>query len=438
MADIGNLLLPELDRPSPQDVVRAYLLILGRRPESQATIDAQCALPDLVALGEQLLCSDEFRARFAHELLSAPLPVAAAARPATIVPLLRLMCGAGGDAEGLLGEGWSVGELDGRWTVGAESVLRLPVAAAHEEYLLRLELKPYHTPKMLRVEAGGVTVLHERVRHQTVLVIRIAGELVSADGMLRLRLRHAAPERPCDHSSSRDDRALAVKLVAVSLEGLDRGGPPVDPGALAAGFESLGEDCAFGFYETAIGRTSVSLLRYNSVALAQLVQLLENRLEGFPDAGRACLAAGSGDEYIFREGSIGLVGHTGFSRRGELAADEGLLLRRQLKRMLFLKRMFNQRVDGDGTIFVYRAFGPEPLGAVLPVWQALRRRGRNALLWVCDADELRPCGSVERLEDGLLRGYVDPTLAGIDLGSPRMLAWAVICRRAWRLWEAVR
>ena len=442
MADIGSVLLPQLDQPTPQDVIRAYMLILGRRPESQAAIDALCALPDVMTLGERLLRSAEFRARFRHELLTSPeAPPAVQEAPrasAATVPLQGLALGAGGGAEAALGEGWSVGEPDGRWTIGGQSVLSLPAGLAYEEYLLRLELKPYHTPKLLQVEAAGVTVLRELVRRETVLVIRIAGELVSADRTLRLRLRHAAPERPCDHSSSRDDRALALKVRTVTLEGLDRGAPPADPRSLAPAFESLGEDCAFGFYETAIGHEPVSLFRYNSVPLARLVQLLEDRLGGFPRPDSAALVLGDGDEYVFHERSIGLVGHTSFSCRGALPTDEALLLARQLKRMRFLKRMFNQRVDGDGTIFVYRAFGPEPLGAMLPLWQALRRRGRNALLWVCDADELRPCGSVERLEDGLLRGYVDPALVGTEPGSPRMRAWAMICRRAWRFWEPAR
>ncbi len=443
MADLAGV--PRLSDPArltssvearlrPEDVVSAYLLILGRRPESQATIDAQCALPDLATLGERLLRSAEFRARFRHELLSLPevAPSVPPASPATVVPLRRLALGAGGEAAALLGEGWSVGEQDGRWTIGAESLLSLPDVPAHEEYLLRLELKPYHTPKMLQLEVAGITVLRERVRRETVLAVRIAGELISADRTLRLR--HAAPERPCDHSSSRDGRALAVKVRSVSLEGLDGGAPPAEARALAPGFESLGDDCAFGFYESVIGHQPVSLFRYNSVPLPQLVELLENRLDGFPRPDSAALVVGKGNEYVFHERSIGLIGHTSFSCRGALPTDEGLLLARQLKRMLFLKRMFNQRVDGDGTIFVYRPFVEEPLGAMMPVWRALRRRGRNALLWVCDADEQRPCGSVERLEDGLLRGAIDPALEGTELGSPRMLAWAVLCRRAYRLW----
>lgn len=436
--DPQRLTSNELARLRPEDVVSAYLLILGRRPESEATIALQCALPSLHTLGERLIRSSEFRNRYLHELL--PQPTDAPGGPAGgtssgVIELCTVDLSATGGAEPVLGPGWGRGEAEGRWTSGGASELRLPAGPAHEEYLLRLELRPYRRPRLLEVQAAGVTVLRELVRAETVIMLRVPGELVAADRTLTLRLVNHQPERPCDVSPpSKDDRALAFWLRRVRLEAVDRSEPPLLATAIAPAFESLGERCDFGSFETAINNEPLSLFRYNSVPLAALITAIENRLEGFPRPGAVSLRLARDCGFVVEEASIGLVGHVGIKRQTDIAVDEAALLRAQTARLGFLKRLLNQRLDGDGTIFVYRAFVDEPLGAVLPVWRALRRRGRNALLWVSDADETRPCGTVERLEDGLLRGTIDPALEGSEPGSPRMLAWAILCRRAWRLW----
>ena len=73
MADTGHVFLPpDIARPTPQDVVRAYLLIFGRLPESESTIALHCQSPDLATLGERLVRSAEFRVRYGHELAPAP------------------------------------------------------------------------------------------------------------------------------------------------------------------------------------------------------------------------------------------------------------------------------------------------------------------------------------------------------------------------------
>lgn len=435
MADIGSVLLPDLDRPTPLDVIHAYMLILGRRPESQAIIDAQCALPDLMALGERLLRSSEFRARYGHELLTErPAPPPRVGKPGALVVLQRVELGTGGGGEACLGEGWGRAERGGRWTCGGRSVIRFAAVPVHEDYLLRLVVKPYRRPRLLVVAAAGVTVLRELVRKETTLLLRVAGELVAPDRTLTLHLPHDEPERPCDYSPSSDDRALAWWVQSASLLALGQSEPAPPAAALAPGFESLGESCDFGSFETAVGSEPPSLFRYNSVDLGALIRVIEDRLEGFPQASAVSLRLARDNGFVVEDASIGLTGHVGIKRHVDIALDEAALLQRQVARLRFLKRLFNQRVDGDGTIFVYRSFSPQPVGAVLPLWQALRQRGRNALLWVCDADDTRPAGTVELVENGLLRGYMDPALAGLDLRSPRMLAWTILCRRAFRLW----
>ncbi len=436
MADVGNVQLPQdVIRPTPQDVIRAYMLILGRPPESEDTIALQCKLPDIAALGDRLIRSAEFRLRHGHELAQAQpeLPVPRPA-PGSLVGVAALDFAAGGNAGGVLGEGWSKAEPDGRWAVDGGSTLRITDVPAHEEYLLRLWLKPFAAPRALAIEAGGITILDQLVTADTVLSLRIAGELVGPDRTLSLRLRHPRASRPCDLSASGDERFLAVFVRRAVLEAIDRGGAPPSPYALAPGFESLGVECDFGLYEGKIGHEPPSLFRYSSVALPALAAAIETRFDGFPQPLATEIVVGRNGEYLIRDTALGLRGHTGARVSAEMPVDEAALLQRQLARLRFLKRLLNQRLDVDGTIFVYRSSQEVPLSAVLPLWQAIRRRGDNALLWVSDAGPERPCGTVELIEDGLLHGAIDPWTERTQVLPQRVLAWSILCRRALRLW----
>lgn len=442
----GEVIEPELqevvtsgarERPTPQDVIRAFMMILGRPPESQAAIEHHCRLDNLATLGETLIRSAEFRTRYLHQLLPQPsllAPVERGAASRGLVGLAQLDFGAAGDgAPWLLGE-WAIGEDDGRWTLGRRSMLRLAVPPGYEEFLLRLAVRPFHAPKTLAIECGGIVVLRERVSRSAVLTVRIAGEMVQA-GSLTLTLLHDDAERPCDVSASGDSRLLALKLRRAWLEAAEPEGPPLAASAVATRFESLGEECDFGLFQSGLQHEPLSLLRYSTVRLPELITAIDTRFDGFAEAGTTTIRASGNGEYLIEEASTRLVGHTGRRLNGSMPVDEASLLRTQTARLGLLKRLLNQRLDGGDTIFVLRQAASEPLSAVLPLWQALRRRGDNTLLWVTDAEPGRPCGTVTMIDDGLMQGYIDPWQEREVRSATRMLAWQVVCRRAFRLWS---
>jgi hypothetical protein len=108
------------------------------------------------------------------------------------------------------------------------------------------------------------------------------------------------------------------------------------------------------------------------------------------------------------------------------------------RRLQFLAQKLVEDLATSEKIFVYkytlRPLTPEEVNAI---HRALRRFGDATLLNVAKANDSHETGNVERIDDGLLMGYIDNFASELPGGRITAVTdtWAVICRRAHRLWR---
>jgi hypothetical protein len=195
-------------------------------------------------------------------------------------------------------------------------------------------------------------------------------------------------------------------------------------------FESLGQNCEFGIVQRAHKAEPLGLFRWGSISMVNLVRCLNDRFEGLgaPEAVKIRLANG---EYMADETKYKISYHT-FARDGEMPLDE--LHAREYKRLQYLAGKMLDDLEDAEKVFVYKRGEPLSEAEVQPLFRALRSYGDNKLLWVVPMDAEHPSGSIERVEDGLLRGYIDRFADPERVPSTTPVeSWSALCTNAWRL-----
>ena len=196
--------------------------------------------------------------------------------------------------------------------------------------------------------------------------------------------------------------------------------------ALLLGFESIGDSCEFGLVQRRYGAEPLSLLRWNSVSLGQLISALAADLEGLGDPNHTDLVTIPNGEFMVRDRRWGFDMHT-WLFAGQ--ADPDALYPKMCRRVAFLRDKFIADLRAAEKIVVFRSAGMED-AAFDALHGALRRFGSVRLLVVqparasnakcvpgdvVEVAEGRYLGVIGRLglrEDGFL-GY---RLRRLDLG----------------------
>lgn len=204
-------------------------------------------------------------------------------------------------------------------------------------------------------------------------------------------------------------------------------------------FESLGDNCEFGFVQRAAGVEPLGLLRFSGIALdpadrlPRLVSALERGFEGLGalETIQVMPEGIEGErELIVHETAFDLSYHT-WVREDEATLE--LQAEREVKRLTFLRRKLMEDLAAGEKICVWKCDASETETEVRPLFEALRSLGPNTLLWVTLADEAHEPGSVEMIEPHFLRGYVRrfaPATRAMDVDcSP----WFEVCQAALRL-----
>lgn len=90
-------------------------------------------------------------------------------------------------------------------------------------------------------------------------------------------------------------------------------------------------------------------------------------------------------------------------------------------------------------IFVLKRNEPLPLSEVMPLFQLLRQYGPNTLLWIEQAGNGQPPGTVEVVREGLMKGYIE-RFAPYDQADTAVDAsvWLPVCRQAFAVWAGMR
>jgi hypothetical protein len=377
----------------------------------------------------------------------------------SIEQILTLSFGKGGNCEGRIGTGWSLGEAGYRWMVGAFSELNIGPVIAGEDYLLILEIEPFvKLPDLpfqtLTLSIDGVPFVQDELRIDGRYGYRIPRELIKSDGDLIIVFDHPDASKPSDMSVDKDHRVLSFLVRRTGLyrvsgasaapprecsgEGISieeaerRTGLPSD--ALLTQFESLGENCEFGLVQRRCSAEPLSLLRFSNTLLPNLFLGLEDKFKklGHPEDLTFRLEGKSKKEYIIEEKNYGLVYHT-FRYKGEIEEDKFIIS--EASRLKFLARKLNEDLKDGNKILIYRRNTPLTEEEIIPVLTAVNDHGPNTLFWVVLADRQHKPGSVHWVMPGLLKGYIDRFAPNENAHDLSLEVWMELCANAYQLWQ---
>ena len=196
-------------------------------------------------------------------------------------------------------------------------------------------------------------------------------------------------------------------------------------------FESLGDNCDFGVVQRAAGVEPPGLFRFAACSAADVSALLRARFKPLGEPDDLWLdELGPEREYCVKSHRFSFEAHTDRYAGRE---DPALVRTAQIVKMRFLKGRLIRDLSRARRLFVFK--GKSDTGTVKEIVAGLRQYGPNCLLWVNVADTSHSPGSVIRISDGLLLGFVDRF--GTYDGDPSIPVedWIAVCVNAYRLWR---
>jgi hypothetical protein len=245
------------------------------------------------------------------------------------------------------------------------------------------------------------------------------------------------------------------------------------PADLMRGFESLGDNCAFGLAQRKAGAEILGLLRFANTPLRAL-------LRGMADAFKAATAASEIElylhpaeprEYMLRIPRYGIHWHTMVH---EPDAEAATVAREQTMKLGFLRRKFTEGLRSGRKIYTLARSEPRKIAVAMPGWDAppvatddqgplqlfpvwdapqiyegmpavlylaealsvlleLNQAGTNTLLYFVPCTGGRRAGTVELLSPGLMRGYMSSFVTLANQETPNDLDWVRVAANAWLL-----
>ena len=421
---------------SREDVILAFELLLGRPPETEDVIAHHQKLASRAELGETIRSSAEFQARHAESQL-AWRSAARAVADADSLLLAEHSFHDGGNGLDFLRDGWSRPEAEFCWSIGFDSHIDLPVPhEAAGDVAMILRLVPFRNHQRVSVDVEGVELVSTLVERRVQLACRIPAHLLAGRDHLRVALHHPDAASPRDDDPAGDDRVLGLGLVGLRLVRIPAERSELDDRTVLRNFESLGDNCEFGFLMQRGNVFGSGLLRFNVMPVDQLLRGLASRFAGFPDRSLMRLERHDdrtgGHEYIVYEDGYTFAGHTTITASLD---EEGQtrLLDREHTRLAFLKRMLLDELDRGETIFVFKRNVVPSEAEVMALWLGIRALGHCSLLWVAPEAPGLPAGTVTLLAEGLYKGYVDRFAPYTDAEDVSASCWMTICRRTLHL-----
>jgi capsular polysaccharide biosynthesis protein len=205
-------------------------------------------------------------------------------------------------------------------------------------------------------------------------------------------------------------------------------GKPIDE--LVVAFESLGDNCEFGLVQRWAGAEPLGLLRFAGITLDRLLQGLKEEFSGVgtADTLEIYLAGEAPREYMVHETSLDIKYHTNITE-AQIGPEE--LRQREARRLGFLRRKMLADLASGEKIWVWREMTAADAERLRPLVKLLRRFGPNTLLWVVAADEGHAPGTLERLDEGFLKGYVERLAAYADATDISPESWYVMLEKAY-------
>ena len=369
----------------------------------------------------------------------------------------KVTFGRDGDARRHQLYGWNVGEDGFTWTLRQESALSLPKPSSTHGGFVELVLFPLTRPSGPQTQRIRVLINGE-YRGETCLASPASvgfyfPALSRFDDRFVVTIQH--PDR-FKQSSEADapDFALAVKSVrilelqqplAVSKSSVSHVYVPdatiehqrmlgavekatgITIHELMTSFQMVAGDCEFGGFQRACGSDPLGLFRFAGASPLSAIDALDCRFAGIGQDLDPYIAEHGNREWMMRDRRYSLGYHTRMSAN-EVSREQVTIAER--RKVAFLCRMFLEELESHQKIFVCADRFGSPPEAMLPLFLALNRYGRNTLIWITEAVIGEQAGRVEEVLPGLMRGYIDrfaPHTAG---SKPSLGGWLSVLANA--------
>jgi hypothetical protein len=200
-------------------------------------------------------------------------------------------------------------------------------------------------------------------------------------------------------------------------------GPVPADRELALEFVSLGDDAECGFVQRGLGAEPLSLLRFSTASLPQVLRGIDT---SWPALGDGLQVTVEGEEWVARESGYDLRWHT-FLHPEAVTSDE-LVRKERAKTALLQTKMIDDVAHGD-RVFVVKSRDPVEYEQILALHLALNRIAANWLLWVVADDHF--AGTVEVLAPRLMRGHVSRFAPPGTANDDVLPEWRSLLGGAW-------
>ena len=208
-------------------------------------------------------------------------------------------------------------------------------------------------------------------------------------------------------------------------------------GQLVRQFENLGHNCEFGYVQRQCGEEPISLFRFTQSRIGSLVSALNNDLRDVGGEANTELFVPHWEppaqqEYRVRIKKYDFIYHTR-TLVGQTNISFEQLRTFELTRIEFTKRKLLEELSFGSKIFIRQGRDSATEEKILPLYNVLRKKGPNTLLWVVEKDSGRPYGTVEVMKPGLFKGYIERFAAADKAYWNLRETWLEMCRSAYAL-----
>jgi hypothetical protein len=375
---------------------------------------------------------------------------------ASLLPVLDVTFSKEGPSKYYLGSGWYSLEKEFVWTNGHRSTFRFKRPTEQGSFRLRLMGRPLIMGQLLPWQRIGLSINGEtqgqaKINGFSVIEVDLPWDLISQHDLVTLELECPDAARPRDLDPAKtEDRLLGFALEKMIVYGTAKieeltSAPPAEvktTAVVANGmalselmhqFESIGENCEFGLVQRHCNVDPLGLLRFSSTPLPKLLEALNVRFEGIGKKGKVEVQISpNGTEYMVLDKRFGFLYHA-WVLVGEGSPKE--IEVRELRRLPLLVRKLVEQLTIGEKIFVYHGLKPLSEDDARKLSAAMRQYGPTTLLWVELADDQHAPGTVEQIEPGLIKGYMDRLAPGKNAYDFSLDCWITLCSNAYGLWR---
>jgi hypothetical protein len=212
---------------------------------------------------------------------------------------------------------------------------------------------------------------------------------------------------------------------------------PIDPcpstvlsdADLVLKFESLGDNCELGIVQRRVGMEPLGLLRFAGAPVRNLIPAMQARFEGLADPAQV-LVQPENDEYMIKLAKYNFLYHAE-AKIGTV--DPRLLQQQQVQTVGFLVRKILEDLENPSKIMVFRQNEPLLADDLTDLRLALAAYGPATLLWVQEGRPDHPPGTVVKVDDRLMVGYVRRLASREDVPDLDVTSWLAMLREAYVL-----